>query len=65
MGIRERRATREWHKANDDLDAYVASQGDKPVEGATRYLYLQAAVDTAYDKIPARHRDPRDMEDED
>lgn len=64
MGFLERRATRKWDEANDDLDAYVASQGDKPVEGTTRYLYLQAAVDGAYDKIPARYRDPRDRDDD-
>jgi len=62
MGFRERRATREWERANDDLDAHIASQGDKPT---TRYLYLQAAVNDAYDKIPARYRDPRDQEDDD
>lgn len=65
MSFRERRATREWNKANDDLDAYVATQGDKPVEATTRYRYLQAAVNDAYDKIPARYRDPRDQKDED
>lgn len=65
MRFRERRATREWNKANDDLDAYVADRGDKPAEGTTRYRYLQAAVDDAYDKIPNRYRDPRDQEDED
>jgi hypothetical protein len=63
MGVRERRATRAWNKANNDLDAYIASQGDKPVEGTTRHLYLQAAVDDAYDQIPNRYRDPRDAED--
>lgn len=64
MEFLERRSTREWHKANDDLDAYVASQGDKPAEGTVRFRYLQLAVDDAYDKIPARYRDPRDQDDE-
>ncbi|MFI1485741.1 hypothetical protein [Streptomyces sp. NPDC020747] len=65
MGLAARRATRAWNKANDDLDVYVAEQGNKPAQGDTRYLYLQDAVNTAYDKIPARYLDPRDSEDED
>lgn len=64
MGFLERRATRAWREAYDDLVAYDDSQGDNPVEGTTRHLYLQAAVDDAYDKIPARYRDPRDRDDE-
>jgi len=65
MGFRERRATREWNEANDDLDAYVASQGGEPDQSTTRHLYLQAAVDDAYDRIPVRYRDPRDQQDDD
>lgn len=68
MGFLERRAARAWHEANDDLEAYVsaytAGQSGSPVEETTRFRYLQGAVNDAYDKIPARYRDPRDRDDE-
>src|SRR6266705_741606 len=66
MEFLERRATRAWNEANDDLDAYHAETAGQPgAEETTRHRYLQADVDAAYDKIPARYRDPRDQEDED
>jgi hypothetical protein len=66
MGFLERRATRAWHEANDALDAHHAETAGQPgAEETTRHRYLQAAVNDAYDKIPARYRDPRDRDDED
>lgn len=65
MGLLERRATRAWREANDALDAYhVATAGQPGAEETTRHRYLQAAVNDAYDKIPARYRDPRDRDGE-